>query len=450
MLRSIITKLNHFWNNPDNRTRSVNRNVAYSMILKGAGIFVTLLLVPMTLGYISNYEYGIWITLNSILTWINYFDIGLGNGLRNKLAEAVAKDDWALGRKYVSTTLFLLFVIAGLLCITVLILNNFIDWYKILNVNDSVADLSKIINVVLICLCINFAIKTIGIVYMSLQKIWINNLLVFLGSFVSLIWIFILTKTSSASLFKVALAFSLSPILVYVVAYPITFYYKYKELRPHWKKIDLKYTKDLGGLGIQFFILQLAVLLIFSTSNFIISNVFSPAEVTPYTISYKYFNVIAVIFNIIIYSIWSAITDAYVRKDVNWIEFNIRKLVKLWGLCSGLFLLMVAISKPMYYIWVGDKVNISYGLSLSLAVFNIIFLWTNIFSAYCNGVGRLKVSLWTMSTAGILFIPMAIFVAKQIGIIGIGYSMGFVLLIPGIALYIQYRHDINKLKKGLL
>ncbi len=32
---------------------------------------MSLILVPLTLGYLDAYEYGVWITLNSVLTWIN-------------------------------------------------------------------------------------------------------------------------------------------------------------------------------------------------------------------------------------------------------------------------------------------------------------------------------------------------------------------------------------------
>ena len=116
----------------------MNRNTVYSMFIRVAGILVSLLLVPFTLDYLNPYEYGIWITLNSILTWINYFDIGLGNGLRNKLGEAIAGRDMKLGRVYVSTTFALLTVIVGILCIGILIANNFIDWNSVLNTNPRI------------------------------------------------------------------------------------------------------------------------------------------------------------------------------------------------------------------------------------------------------------------------------------------------------------------------
>lgn len=444
MFRLIVQpfKLNKFWNHQDARTRQMNRNVVYSMGIRVAGILVSLLLVPLTLDYLNPYEYGIWITLNSILTWINYFDIGLGNGLRNKLGEALASKNFVLGRTYVSTTLFLLTLIVTGLCVIILIANNFIDWNDILNTSEPIADLNQLVNVVLSCVCITFVLRIIGIVYMSYQRTWISSLLTFLGSFLSLLWIIYLKWQTQPSLFNVALAYSMSPIIVYILAYPVTFFVSFKEVRPSLRHIRLKYTKALIGLGMQFFILQMACLLIFATSNFLISNIFSPAEVTPYSIANKYLNVVAMLFMIIINPLWSAITDAYAKGDFQWIRININKMIRLWMLCSIGILFMVLVSPVVYKLWVGD-ILIPYSLSLSVGIYNIVLLCANLFSTYCNGVGHLRAALWSMSVAAIMFIPACLLLTKWMGVDGVAYSMALVLALPSVTLYFNYKKDMK-------
>ena len=101
----------------DERTIKVKKNILASVLIKGVDFLVYLLLVPVTLGYLNQYEYGIWLTLSSILMWINSFDIGLGNGLRNKLSEALAQNDKKLCKSYVSTTLFMLCILMLILMI---------------------------------------------------------------------------------------------------------------------------------------------------------------------------------------------------------------------------------------------------------------------------------------------------------------------------------------------
>lgn len=434
--------LSGFWNNPDERTRKMNRNIAYSMIIRVGGIFISLLLVPYTLDYLNPYEYGIWITLNSILTWINYFDIGLGNGLRNKLGHALALKDLQLGKVFVSTTFALLSIIVMILCLIVVVINTFIDWNSILNTNEYISGLNGLVTIVLICMCISFVLRTIGTVYMAYQQTWMSSLLTFLGSLLSLIWIIYLKSNVEPSLLNVAIAYSASPLIIYIITYPITFYCHYKEIRPTISCIKIKYAKELCGLGVQFFFLQIACLLIFATSNFLISHIFSPEEVTPYSISNKYFNVVAMVFMIVINPLWSAITDAHAKQDIKWIKVNISKMVRIWLLSSLILLLMVLISPIVYRLWVGKSVTIPLSLSLSVAVYNIVFLWTNIFSAYCNGVGHLKNALCSMCFAAIIFIPSCYALTSIIGLNGVAYSMALVLLLPAIVLFHTYRKDL--------
>ena len=187
-------------------------------------LFITIIFSSLTGGYLNPYEYGIWITLNSILTWINYFDIGLGNGLRNKLTEALAIKDYNMAQMYVSTALVLLFFIALILYALFLILSSFISWYDILNVESSIRNLDTIVMIVMFCMCICFVLRIIGTIFLSYQNTWVNDFLTFAGSLLAFVWIYILTCTSEGSLMKVAIAFSLSPVIVYLIAFPITFH----------------------------------------------------------------------------------------------------------------------------------------------------------------------------------------------------------------------------------
>ena len=120
----------------EERSVKVKKNIAALALLKGVSVLITFLLVPMTLHYLKPVQYGIWLTLSSIVAWMVYFDFGLGNGLRNKLAEALAQSDFELAKSYVSTAFFLItFIIAGLLTIF-FICNQFFNWSIILNASE--------------------------------------------------------------------------------------------------------------------------------------------------------------------------------------------------------------------------------------------------------------------------------------------------------------------------
>lgn len=101
----------NFINKGSERSIKAKKNVLSMLFIKGGSILVGLLLVPLTLEYVDSESYGIWLTLSSMVAWISFFDIGINNGLKNKLAESLALKNYELGQKYVSTTYAILSLI---------------------------------------------------------------------------------------------------------------------------------------------------------------------------------------------------------------------------------------------------------------------------------------------------------------------------------------------------
>lgn len=79
------------------RSAKAKKNILEMLFLKGGNILIGLLMVPMTINYVDSENYGIWLTLSSMVAWMSFFNIGLNNGLKNKLCEALAVEDFKLG-----------------------------------------------------------------------------------------------------------------------------------------------------------------------------------------------------------------------------------------------------------------------------------------------------------------------------------------------------------------
>jgi len=434
----------------DSRSVRAKKNIIGSIALKGCSILISFLLVPLTLGYLNAFEYGVWLTLSSVLMWINYFDVGLGNGLRNKLAESLALEDKCMARVYVSTTFFLLTIIILIIYILFILAQFWLDWPRILNISsETIPNLNSLVSIVFLFFCLSFILKFIGNIYLATQLPVINDLLITAGNIISLIIIFILTKTTEGNLAKVAITYSVAPILVYVIAYPVTFYVKYPFLKPAFSFIKLRYIKDLAGLGVQFFVIQIACLVIFSTSNILISNLLGPEQVTPYNIAYKYFMIITMAFGIIISPIWSAITDAYVRNEFDWIRLAVRKMQYIWFVLFILTILMVVLSKFIYKVWVGEEIQIPYSLSILMGLYVTITNWNNIYAYFVNGVGKIRLQLYVAIITSILFIPLAIYLSKLYDINGIVIAMCVILFLSGSFYPFQYYKIINNKARGI-
>ena len=215
-------------------------------------------MIPVTLGCLNQYEYGIWLTISSLLIWIDSFDIGLGNGLRNLLAESIAKNDIKKGQQQVSTAFFMLIVIILPTIPIITSVVHHINCYKLFNIDPQLThNLEYILIASYTIVAITFIFKFIGNIYMALQLPAITNLLIGIGHTISLLFIYIVSRLGDVTLLDVAVIYTISPLIVYLVSYPITFS-KYKYLTPSIRLFDYKELKPLFGLGIKFFLGQIS------------------------------------------------------------------------------------------------------------------------------------------------------------------------------------------------
>jgi len=444
------TYLQNFLNTGHERSSRAKKNILFSFIVKGLSIAISLVLVPLTIHYVNADRYGIWLTLSSIVGWLTFFDVGLGNGLRNKLAEAVAKGETDLAKIYVSTTYAILGIIIGAVLLIFFALNPFLNWSGILNAPPAMkSELSLLALIVFTFFCIQFLLQLLTTIMTANQEPAKASFFSFLGSLLSLIIIYILTKTTHGSLVLLGTAFSAAPVFVLLVSSLWYFRRSYRQFAPSFKFIKFKYARDLMVLGIKFFVLQVAAIVIYQTSNIIIAQLFGPAQVTPYNIAYKYFSVITMVMGIVIMPFWSAFTEAWTKKDLNWIKNAIRNLKIIWALLSVLTIIMLIFSNLIYRLWVGKGIIVPFSLSAIIAAYVIIFSWNNIYINFLNGVGIIKLQLYSGIWGMVLNVPMAIFFCKHYGIIGVMIPTVILGGINMIWSVIQYNKVINFKARGI-
>jgi O-antigen/teichoic acid export membrane protein len=402
-----------FINSGHKRSVKARKNIIASLFIKGMSVVFGFLLVPITLEYLDQTRYGIWITVSSILSWFAFFELGLGNGLRNKLATALAKKDYNLGRHYVSTTYAILTVVISVVSLMFFASNHLIDWTVVFNTGGRFGqELTTLTYIVFGFFFVRFVFELIGYVLLADQRPALSNLIKPTGSLISLGVIYILTKTTQGSLVYIGLTLSASPLLMMIAA---SFYFygtDYKKIAPSLKYVDLRYAKELLGLGYKFFLIQVAGLIMYSSSNFIITQFFGPAMVTPYHIAYRLFSLISMLFMIVLTPYWSAFTEAWEKKEVTWIKTTVRRLLYVWGMISSGGVLLLFLSPKVFRFWVGEQVEIPFYLSGLLLLFFISSAFGGIFNMFINGVGKIKLQLILSFISALLFIPLCIFLIE--------------------------------------
>ena len=176
------------------RSKSVKRNTLVMMFVKGASLLVSFLYVPLLYDAFDTINYGVWLTLTSLVSWVAMCDIGLGNGLRNKLTESLALGDVVKGKKYVSTAYVCIFAIVSVLVLLFCVVCNYIPWNTILNADRIEASVVKqLVTVVFVTFCLRFALNLVNSVLLAMQLPALSSLLIFVEQFLafSIIWVLV-------------------------------------------------------------------------------------------------------------------------------------------------------------------------------------------------------------------------------------------------------------------
>ncbi len=433
------------------RSSLLQKNIMASFFIKIWSAIIVLLMVPATLHCLGEYKNGIWLTISSMLLWIDNMDIGLGNGLRNKVAEYMAHNEHERTRSLVSSTLAMLIciIIPVLLILLLLIFTG--DPYQVFNATPSkVSHLDQVLMVTVTLVCTSFIFKLIGNFYMGLQLPAVSNLLIALGQTIALVGTYIVLWSGSHSLMHIALVNTAAPLFVYLLAFPYTFLYKYPHLCPSFRLINFKEAKAVINMGIQFFIMQISGVILFMTSNLLISNLFSPEMVTPYQITYRYFSILLVIFTVICMPFWNATTDAYQRNDMRWIRNATHKLRLLTIGFLVCLVVMILFSDTVYAIWIDRQTIIDIKMNIAMAVYIFIIIYSLRYSYIINGIGKLRLQLIFTTAAAILFIPLAYLTTQWTHDIIWFMAVMCLVNIPGLIVNrIQFSKLINGKAKGI-
>jgi O-antigen/teichoic acid export membrane protein len=432
------------------RSRKTKRNIFFSFFIKGFNILLSLILVPLTINFVDQTQYGIWLTLSSIVSWFGFFDIGFGNGLRNKLSEALAHGKYRLARIYISTTYAILAGISVSVFLIYCLFGAYIDWTVVLNTPQSMkSELSKVAFAAVSFFCLHFVLQTLTVILNANQQPARAALLNFVANLVTLVFVFLLIISVPGNLFYLSVATGIAPVLVMSFASLIYFSRSYSKFKPALKMVRLKFGKQLMDLGIKFFVIQIAVIILYQTSNIIIAQLYDPSEVTPYNIVYKYFAVIPLVFNIIITPFWSAFTDAWVKRDIAWIENMMKKLRFSWLVLLAGIILMVICSTSVYRLWIGPEVVISFSLTITMALYVTINLWNAIYSQFLNGAGIIRLQLLVAVVGSVINVPLSIYLCRKLGIHGVVLSTSIVSILGTILYPIQYRKIIRESAIGI-
>ncbi len=389
----------------DARSLLIYRNVFQSFFVKGLGIVIGFLTIPLTLSYISTDDFGIWMTITFLTSWFSLVDVSFGNGLRNSLVLFFTTGDTQTARRYVSTLYFLSGGLALLLAIVFMALGHYFSWTALLNIRShNPEQVNGIITYTLIGFSSQLLLKPINSILLADQKAALAGWILLLINALIISIIYFGSAYFDKSLLIIAHIYNVVPIVVLGLVSLRFFARTYASIAPSLAHIDLSLSRELFSVGGQFFVLQLVSVLVFTSGGLFISYFLGSDNVAPYSIANKYFSVITVLYGIVITPYWSAFTDAYVKQDKAWIQRTMRQLNHISAGMALLAVLMMMVANTLFNIWVGSKVEVSADLSISLLCYVISYVFLSNYNSFINGTGKIRMLVYASLLGVVLYI----------------------------------------------
>ncbi len=432
-------------------TRTIKKNIAGALVIKGLNILINLLYVPLLIHYLDIERYGVWIALTSFLAWFQFFDIGIGNGLRNSLTKAIVAKNYEKAKGLISTSYLVVFAIFISLLILFSVLTFFIDWSGFLNTSlIGNRELQLLALIVFSGLCLRFIVQLIQPVLYSVQKSALSSAFPTIANLISLITIYVLSKTESNPLLMAGITISIAPVLTFLVGTVLLFNSNLNYLKPSLRYVNRSFGKEITSIGMKFLFIQIAAVLLNSSASLILIKLFGANEVTVYNIAYKYFQVALILNVIIVTPLWSGFAELLAKRDYEWIRKAFRKINRISVFLSLLIIVMTIISPWTFRWWIGDSIAVPMAVTITMAVYSIQIVFISVYNMFINGSGKIKLSMYFTIFEIVAYLSLAFILSRYVmGPIGVIVASIITKTFTFILQYVQVNKILNEKAYGI-
>lgn len=437
-----------------NKISSTEKSGVVNMMIKPVSMLISIVYTPFLLAFLGDEQFGLWATLLSVINWINYFDVGIGNGLRNLLSREIAEGEKDEARKSVSTAYVIISMIALVIFVVLIISINMFDWKAILSTNINMK-WPMLISFTFIC--INFVLSLSNTLLYALQKSERVSIRLCLVQVVNLLGVVILGYLIDGSLIVMAILFGMSTLVVYI--YNTTHIFeKYDYISPKISFFEKNKVRQICNVGIKFFSIQIFCLMLFTVDNLLITHYYGASEVTPFSIVNKVFNTVYSLFAAFLVPYWSKSAVAFAENDYKWVKNAIKRVFCIFLLFFAGYIVLAMIFNPLVNIWLGRELQYQAGLVLVMFAFYILYSLSGFITSFTNGSGKINNQMVVFAIAGLLNIPFSIYlgVNRGFGVVGIKLAttilMIFVVVVLTIDLYnivrnMRYSSKCNNIER---
>jgi O-antigen/teichoic acid export membrane protein len=426
--------------NINKRTKSLLKGLSIDLVGYIVSIIVGFGILPIYFKFVSKFDYGIWLTVSSVVAMISLIDVGVDQ----YLTKVISNDDEFLSSNiglHITSSIFIKLIISLFFFIIGIVLYFFIE--KIININPySISIVKKCFLLSFATLFINLFLSTFTNVFFVRHQYSLVNSIAALSSIISsfLTLLFLYYKFSIIS-FPFSLLITSFLQLIFFIFY---FNRRFKHIKINFSKFIIIDKKEVVKFSKSFIILKWIQTIRTQYVVILLNNIVGPAAATSYNITTKIPQMLQIVTSKISIILFPTISELHNKKEGDGLKLIFIKFNKyIFRLCLFSCVVLFFLSENFITLWVGIN---SY--SGTIPMFLILI---HIFAYSAMGLFGIivfsthKFNNWTKwCIVEILFLVLfSYIIGKKFGINGIIFSFVLSSLINQTYLFFHVLRLLN-------
>lgn len=406
------------------RTRERERRILRSGVASSAhqvlSALCTLVAVPLVIRRLPAEEFGVWISLSTVIILLGFLDLGVGSALVGGMARAQAAGDKEQAQEILSSAFYGLAAVSVVLAAVFWLAYPHIGWASLLGVEaaDSRHAAARSVAIVVAGILVSVPLSVASRAQTGLQEgetvvLW--RAIGTLAQLASVVALFLVGAT--LEWFVVSLA--AGPVLGSLLNTVALFTGKRRWLQARWKRASVRTFRRLGSTGSLFFLLLLASTVAYQCDALVVAHFLGSAEAGQYGVPFRLFMFVPSIVSIALVPLWPAYADAWEGGDRGWIRRTFWRSLAFAVAANGAAgAALLALARPLLHLWVGDAVHPSTTFLVAMFVYVLVWGASGSVAMLLNGCNGLKFQLVVAVAMLAVNVPLSIALLDPLGVAG--------------------------------
>lgn len=352
-----------------------------------SNVLIRLVQVPLLLSFLGTEDYGRWLVLSSLPSWLTLANLGFGSVASNEMTMAVASGEISRARSLFSTAFGLILAIGLGGFLLSLSLVPIVPWEKILKVSDiRHSELSYAVIWLVMAVLVSFSAELYGGRFRAAKRAHVGMMLSGFKPWISLLLLFVALNYSTR--FDVIAAATFFSVILHLVVLSFLSRRALPEVRFSFGEIERKWFKDLFRKGVAFQAFPLGNALLFQGNLLVVQAILGPAAVAVFGTARTLIRSVNQVIGLINNAIWPELSYLFGKGDMH----QVARLHRLGvGLSIGVAtagVLALGLAGPdLYNFWVGKAIILPRHLLLFFLLpipFNALWITSSVVHSACN------------------------------------------------------------------